>query len=215
MAYWDSTKRIGILTAFYIACQIIADITAVKLVEVFGMVIPAGTFVYAATFTLRDAIHRKAGKDYTLAVVIAAGVINILMAAYFMFTTGLPAPVYWGAQEAYATVLSVVPYIVAASIAAEVVSEILDTELYHKAASTFAQNHLWLRVVFSNLFSVPLDSLIFAGLAFVVFPLLMGQEALPGSALATMIISQSLFKWVVTAIVLPTIYWGKEDVYDK
>jgi hypothetical protein len=181
----------------------LADIAAVKLVSLLGAIIPAGTFVYAVTFTVRDALHRRYGIQAARVTIWAAAAVNVAMALYFMLTIWMPAPPYWGTQEAYAMVLGVVPSIVVSSIIAELLSELLDTEIYQIAWNTFAKNHHWLRVVVSNLISVPVDSIIFAGLAFVVWPLISKGEPLTWAAFASMVIGQTLFKWVVSLAVLP------------
>lgn len=198
-----------VLTAIYIACQMIADVSAVKLVSVFGLAVPAGTFVYAVTFTVRDMIHKRMGKKAARLVISSAAVINVAMALYFAFTVGLAHPPFWGGQEAYAAVLGVVPTIVVASIAAEYISEMFDTELYQIAWDTFAKDKPWLRIAFSNLFSVPLDSFIFGALAFKAFPWLFGGDAIPWAGIGTMVLGQSIFKWVVATAVIPFTYLTK------
>lgn len=192
-----------ILVGAYLACQMIADITAVKMVSILGVAIPGGTFVYAATFTLRDAVHKRLGKRIAQLAVLLAGVINIGMAAYLYLTTILPWPPFWVLQDAYAAILGIVPTIVAASIIAELVAELLDTELYQFAANTFARRRSWPRIIFSNLISTPIDSLIFAGMAFYVLPSILGGETMPPSALWSMVLGQTIFKWIVATIVLP------------
>ena len=206
-------KLAVVLVAAYMACQMIADITAVKMVEVFGLVIPAGTFVYAATFTVRDLIHKRLGKSVARWTILSAAAINIAMALYFVFTINLGYPPFWQGQEAYASILGVVPSIVAASIIAEFVSEWVDTELYQIAWESFARNKQWLRVVFSNLLSVPLDSIIFAILAFRIF-----TPSVPWPGIWSMVLGQSLFKWAVATVVMPLTYLVKPSemaLYDK
>lgn len=194
------------LTAAYVACQMIADVTAVKLVNVFGLAIPAGTFIYAVTFTVRDMVHKYMGKAAAQVVITSAAVVNVAMAVYFGFTVWLGFPPFWQGQEAYAQVLGIVPGIVVASIIAEYASEMLDTELYQVAWDTFAKDKPWLRVVFSNLFSVPLDSFIFGALAFKLFPTLFGGSPIPWIGIWSMVLGQSAFKWVVSTLVMPLTY---------
>ena len=127
-------------------------------------------------------------------MVLTAGVVNVLMAAYFMLTSALkPAP-FWGDQVAYNLILGVVPRIVGASILAEVVSELIDTEIYHRI------KHLapWKRVLGSNAVSLPIDSLIFVSVAF--------AGTMPVAALISVMLGQILLKAVITVISIPLIY---------
>ena len=188
------TNLIIVLTAGYLLCQIIADVTAAKMVDLFGVYVPAAVFIYALTFTLRDVVHKRLGKQTAVFMVLTAGVVNVLMAAYFVFTVWLkPAP-FWGNQEAYNLILGVVPRIVGASILAEMISELIDTEIYHRI------KHLapWKRVLGSNAVSLPIDSLIFVSVAF--------AGTMPLSALIAVMLGQILLKAVITVISIPLIY---------
>ena len=188
------TNLIIVLTAGYLLCQIIADVTALKMVDMFGIYVPAAVFIYALTFTLRDVVHKQLGKQTAVFMVLTAGVVNVLMAAYFVFTVWLkPAP-FWGNQEAYNLILGVVPRIVGASILAEMISELIDTEIYHRI------KHLapWKRVLGSNAISLPIDSLIFVSVAF--------AGTMPLSALISVMLGQILLKAVITVISIPLIY---------
>ena len=188
------TNLVILLTAGYLLCQIIADVTASKMVDLFGIYVPAAVFIYALTFTLRDVVHKQLGKQQAVFMVLTAGVVNVLMAAYFMFTVWLkPAP-FWGNQEAYNLILGVVPRVVGASILAEMISELIDTEIYHRI------KHLapWKRVLGSNAVSLPIDSLIFVSVAF--------AGTMPLSALIAVMLGQILLKAVITVISIPLIY---------
>ena len=188
------TNLVIAVTAAYLLCQIIADVTASKMVDLFGIYVPAAVFIYALTFTLRDVVHKQLGKQTAVFMVLTAGVVNVLMAAYFMFTVWLkPAP-FWGNQEAYNLILGVVPRVVGASILAEMISELIDTEIYHRI------KHLapWKRVLGSNAVSLPIDSLIFVSVAF--------AGTMPLSALIAVMLGQILLKAVITVISIPLIY---------
>ena len=188
------TNLVIVLTAGYLLCQIIADVTASKMVDLFGIYVPAAVFIYALTFTLRDVVHKQLGKQQAVFMVLTAGGVNVLMAAYFMFTVWLkPAP-FWGNQEAYNLILGVVPRVVGASILAEMVSELIDTEVYHRI------KHLapWKRVLGSNAVSLPIDSLIFVSVAF--------AGTMPVADLISVMLGQVLLKSIITVISIPLIY---------
>ncbi len=192
------TNLVIAVTAAYLLCQIIADVTAVKMVELFGLAVPAAVFIYALTFTLRDVAHKQLGKKTTVFLVITAGVVNVLMALYFMLTVALKPAVFWGNQESYAMILGVVPRIVAASIIAEIVSELLDTEIYQKWIDKFPNAPQWTRVLVSNAISLPIDSFLFVGIAFI--------GTMPVNALFGVMLGQVIIKAIITLISMPLIY---------
>ena len=190
------------LAAGYICLQMVADITAAKMVQFWGIALPAGSMVFALTFTWRDMVHKRLGKQAAQILIIAALCTNLFMALYFMYVVRAPYPVWWEGQEAVAFVMNQVPRIVIASICAEFASEWLDTELYHFWVTKVTTKYQWSRVIFSNLFSVPLDSIIFAAIAF--------YGVMPLAALVGIVWGQSLWKWLVTIVSMPGIYLIKE-----
>ena len=90
-----------------------------------------------------------------------------------------------------------------ASIAAEVVSELLDTEMYELWVKRVAVRYpwarrQWMRVLSSNAASLPVDSLIFAWGAF--------GGVLPAAIAARMILEGAIPQRGVLRPVLPEIY---------
>jgi uncharacterized integral membrane protein (TIGR00697 family) len=192
------TNLVIVLTAGYLLCQIIADVTASKMVDLFGIYVPAAVFIYALTFTIRDVAHKQLGKKATVHLIITAGIVNVLMALYFMFTVALKPAGFWGNQEAYAMIIGVVPRVVTASILAEVASELIDTEIYQRWIERFPNAPQWSRVLVSNGISLPIDSVIFVGIAFF--------GTMPINALISVMVGQIIVKAVITIISIPMIY---------
>lgn len=198
----------GILVvAAYIAAQMIADVLSLKIALVAGFSIDAGTFIYPFTFTLRDLVHKLLGRTSARVVIVAAGVINLLMAGLFAFAAWLPADPSVGPQTAFAAVLTPVWRIVAASIAAELVSELTDTELYHLWVTRVTRRYQWARVLISNSVSVPLDSLIFCWGAF--------GGRLPAATVWSIFFANVIVKGAVTVLSLPGIYLVPEQARRK
>ena len=155
-----------IVSAAYIGFQMMADIASLRIVMVAGFSIDAGTFVYPFTFTLRDLVHKTAGIKAARTLIFAAAVLNLVMAGLFWLASILPADLAVGPQEAFGTVLSPVWRIVFASVAAEVIAELIDTEGYRLWVEKVTRRYQWARVLVSNSLSIPVDSLIFVWIAF-------------------------------------------------
>ncbi|MDF1513294.1 MAG: queuosine precursor transporter [Anaerolineae bacterium] len=189
--------------AAYISAQILADIGSLKIAWIAGFSVDGGTFIYPLTFTLRDMVHKQLGRKAARVLIIAAAGINLLMAAYFAFLSWLAPDPSWSLQQAFASVLSPVWRIVLASIAAEVVSELLDTEIYHLWVTRVTQRYQWVRVLLSNSFSVPVDSLIFCWGAF--------GGSLPAPVVWSIFGANVLIKGLTTLVSLPAIYLVKEN----
>lgn len=183
----------------YIAAQMLADIASLRIVSLAGFAVDAGTLVYPFTFTLRDLVHKVAGKTAARVLIVTAAVINLGMALLFWVTARLPAADTAPQTVQFGDVLAPVWGIVLASIVAEVVSELVDTEVYSAWVRRFGLRHQWGRVLSSNAVSIPIDSAIFVGLAVAtgVFP----------AALAWSILSVNIVvKGLVALVSIPWIY---------
>ena len=134
----------------------LADVSSLRLVDLFGKAIDGGTFIYPITFTLRDLVHKTLGKRGAQILIIAAGVINLVMVIYLMWAAAAPIdPESFGGPE-FGAVFAPLWRIVIASILAEVISELTDTEVYQWFIDRITTRHQWARVLVSNSISVPI-----------------------------------------------------------
>jgi len=190
--------RAMVVTSAYIAAQILADVTSLKIVRFVGLSMDAGTFIYPITFTLRDVVHKTVGARATRVLIVTAAAINLAMAALFAWVARLPGDPAVGPQLEFARVLSPVWRIVLASIVAEVAAELVDTEVYRWWVERVTTRFQWMRVLTSNAVSVPLDSLLFAWGAF--------GGVLPVAVVWQIVQSNVLLKGATTLVSLPLIY---------
>lgn len=186
-----------ILIGLYIACELIANVTASKPVQLGGIVVPAAIFIYTFTFTLIDLINESLGKQGARKVIFAAFIANLLLAAYAQLTVILPPAPFYSGQEAFARVLGSTPRIVFASLTAYLISSLIDAEIF-----AFWRAHIrrqkWTRVLVSNAISTWVDSVVFITLAF--------YGSMP---IWTLIKGQYIIKMAITIGSLPMIYLVK------
>jgi uncharacterized integral membrane protein (TIGR00697 family) len=187
-----------VVSAAYVAAQMLADITSLKIVLFLGLSMDAGTFIYPITFTLRDLVHKTVGAKGARVLIVTAAVINLVMAGLFWWVAQLPGDPAVGPQAQFAAVLSPVWRIVVASIVAEVMAELTDTEVYRLWVDRVTERYQWARVLTSNAVSVPLDSVVFAWGAF--------GGALPVAVVWRIVLSNVLVKGATTLLSLPLIY---------
>ena len=194
-----SIRALLVVGGAYVAAQMLADIGSLRIIEVGGHAVDAGTLVYPFTFTLRDLVHKIGGKSAARSLIVLAALVNLLMAGYFWWVARLPADSFTGPQIEFGEVLSPVWGIVVASIVAEVVAELIDTEVYQRWVGRFGERAQWGRVLSSNMVAIPVDSALFVGLAtlFAVFP--------PEVAWSIFWVNV-VFKGIVTVVSIPWIY---------
>lgn len=190
--------RVIAVVAAYIAAQMLADVGSLKIVLFMGLSMDAGTFVYPITFTLRDLVHKTIGAKGARILIVSAAVINLAMALYFWLVASIPGDPSVGIQAEFGFVLSPVWRIVMASILAEVIAELTDTEVYRLWVDKVTTRYQWARVLTSNAISVPIDSLMFSWVAF--------GGVLPNSVVWSIVLANILVKGAVTLLSMPLIY---------
>lgn len=201
--YFKTIPTSGIvIISIYVAAQILSDIGSLKIALIAGFSVDVGTFIYPLTFTIRDLVHKQLGKTAARTVIILAAFINLFMVIFFHFAARLPQDPSWGLGKEFSAILGPVWRIVIASIVAEVISELIDTEVYHYWVSRITKRYQWARVLTSNAISIPIDSLIFCWGAF--------GFALPTSVVWSIFWANVIVKGLVTLVSLPSIYLVRE-----
>jgi len=183
-------------SSFYVAAQIFANIlsTKITILPFINLAVDGGTIIYPLTFTLRDFVHKSWGKNNARQVVIIAACLNALMFILFWLVGKMPADPTWQFQEAYENILLPVGRIVMASIIAQVISELIDTEIF---SIIYKKTNDLLAVFFSNLVALLIDSCIFGFIAFL--------GSLPLTTVLQIILANILIKLIISILSTPTI----------
>jgi queuosine precursor transporter len=183
-------------SSLYVSFQLFANIlsTKIALIPYLHLSIDGGTVIYPLTFTLRDFVHKTHGKKDARQVVMIAATLNAVMFGLFWLVGKMTPDPTWQFQRAYEQILLPVGRIVLASIIAQVISELIDTEIfsivYKKTTDTLA-------VLSSNSISLIFDSFIFCFIAFL--------GALPFSTVMQIVLANILIKFVISTLSVPTI----------
>lgn len=183
-------------SSLYVSFQLFANVlsTKIAILPFLNLAIDGGTVIYPLTFTLRDFVHKTHGKRDARQVIVIAAALNAVMFGLFWLVGKMTPDPTWQFQKAYEQILLPVGRIVLASIVAQVISELIDTEIfsfiYKKTSDTLA-------VFLSNSISLVLDSFIFSIIAFL--------GALPLSTVLQIIVSNILIKFIISTLSIPTI----------
>ncbi len=184
----------------YTALQLLSNIASLKIGSIFGLAVDMGTFCYPLTFTLRDLAHKALGlKNVTSLVWLSAG-ICLCSSGYLALCSITPAAS--GVSPAFNEVFNPMWRIVIASIFAMLISELVDTAVYH-LYEKHIKGGLRGRIILSNAVSIPIDNFIFAFGAFAF--------ALPWSEVLEIFFFNLGVKFVVSLIGLPLISHTHRD----
>lgn len=191
----------------YVGVQVIADVASLKVGSVADRAVDLGTFVYPITFTLRDVVHKALGRRAARTLVVTAAAVNLFMALYLQWAARAPADASYPLGAEFEAVLAPLWRITVVSILAEVISELVDTEVYHWFVRRVTTRHQWARVAVSNAVSVPLDNVLFAVIAFGAIPGFADHAlTLPWEAVWDVFLVNLTVKGLVSVVSLPLIY---------
>jgi uncharacterized integral membrane protein (TIGR00697 family) len=187
-----------ILVALFVTCLITANITAVKLVRVFGLILPAAIIIFPISYILGDVLTEVYGYRQARRVIWLGFLCNLIVVAAIYLGQILPAASFWDGQAAYERILGYTPRILAASFLAYLVGEFANSFVLAKMKVATDGRWLWSRTIGSTLVGEGLDSLVFMTLAF--------AGTIPASGLVSAVVTQWLAKSAYEAAATPLTY---------
>ena len=177
---------------------VVANVIAVKLLDVNGWAVPAGVLAYPFTFLVTDTISELYGRKTATKLVWMGFILSGLMVLLVYVAKVLPAAGFWDHQDAFDTILGSVPRIVLASLTAYLISQHADVILFHLLRRRTKGRHLWMRNNGSTIVSQAIDTAIFIFIAF--------AGIVPAGALWNLMYTQYLIKVGVAVIDTPIVY---------
>lgn len=189
-----------IIVAIFITTLIIANIIAVKLVNIVGLILPAAVVIFPLSYIFGDVLTEVYGYANARKVIWLGFACNLL--AIVAITLGQiipPAPFALDVQSAYERVLGYAPRLLAASFLAYLVGEFANSFVLSKMKILTRGRYLWARTIGSTLIGEGLDSMIFITIAFI--------GVIPTDGLVNAIITQWLFKSAYEVLATPLTYF--------
>lgn len=187
-----------ILTAVFITCLIAANIAAVKLIDLFGFILPAAILVFPLSYIAGDVLTEVYGYRQARRVIWLGFLCNAIAVGAIWIGQMLPPASFWDAQGAYERILGYTPRLLFASFFAYLVGEFANSFVLAKMKIATKGRWLWMRTIGSTLVGQGLDSMVFITLAF--------WGAIPGPALMGAVLTQWVAKSGYEAAVTPLTY---------
>jgi uncharacterized integral membrane protein (TIGR00697 family) len=184
--------------AVFITCLITANITAVKLIVVCGLLMPAGIVIFPISYICGDVLTEVYGYQQTRRVIWLGFLCNLLAVVAIWVGQMLPPASFWDGQPAYERILGYTPRLLISSFLAYLVGEFTNAFILAKMKIATRGRGLWMRTIGSTLLAQSLDSLVFVTLAFV--------GTIPLSHMVTAILTQWLVKTGYEAVATPLTY---------
>jgi queuosine precursor transporter len=187
-----------VIVAVFVTCLITANITAVKLIGIFGLVFDAGTLIFPVSYIFGDVLTEVYGYRVARRVIWLGFLCNLLAVAVIVAGGLLPAAPDFEAQAAYERILGYAPRLLLASFLAYLVGEFANAFVLAKLKVATNGRWLWSRTISSTLVGQSLDSLVFVVIAF--------SGVIPASAMVAVILTQVLLKSAYEALATPLTY---------
>jgi len=192
------SNRFVIMVALFVTCLITANIIAVKLVTIYGFILPAAILIFPLSYILGDVLTEVYGYRVARRVIWLGFFCNLVAVAAIWFGQILTPASFWDGQGAYERILGYAPRILAASFLAYLVGEFANAAVLAKLKIATSGRWLWVRTIGSTVVGQGLDSLLFITLAF--------AGTIPLMGLLSAIVTQWLAKCLYEAAVTPLTY---------
>ena len=187
-----------VLVTVYVACLLISNVTAVKTFSLGPFNLPAAVLLFPVVYIVNDLLAEVYGFKKARKAIYLGFALNLFMVAYFTLAIALPAGPFFGAQEAFATILGSTPRMLIASLAAYLVGSTLNAKILvtmRDAAKSNGSFALFARCITSTFVGELCDSLIFITIAFL--------GTMPYNQILVMVLTQALFKTFYEMVVFP------------
>lgn len=190
---------LGLLTIF-LTVLLMANILAIKKIEIFGIVATGGIFAYPLTFLITDIMVETWGRARAQITVWLGLGASILMVLYILLVQNIPPAEFWVYQDAYDKILGGTFRIVLASMVAYLAAQTLDIWTFQALKIKTQGKYLWIRNNVSTMTSQGIDTIIFVMIAFF--------GVLPNSVVFQIGLSTYLLKLLIAALDTPFCYLG-------
>ena len=192
-----------ILAGIFITNAIVAELTGGKLIDVFGVPMSIGILPWPIVFVTTDLINEYFGERGVkrLSLITAGLIAYTFFVLYFAIqipSTGISSVT----SEQFKSVFGQSQLIIVGSIAAFLVSQLIDVTIFHFVKKRTGNRMIWLRSTGSTVISQFFDSFIVLGIAFYL-PGIMDFKTYVISGLTGYTV-----KLVIAVLMTPMIYLG-------
>lgn len=204
-----------LVASIFITCLIASNIIAVKLVNMFGLVLPAAILIFPISYIFGDVLTEVYGYRQARWVIWLGFFCNLIVVVAIWLGQVLPAASFWDGQAAYERILGYTPRLLGASFLAYLIGEFANSFVLAKMKIATNGRWLWVRTIGSTLVGQGLDSLVFMTLAFI------GTIPLPvlSGAIVVQWLSKSAYEAIATPLTYGVVNFLKKregmDVFDR
>lgn len=162
-------RFLPVITGFFVAVLLLTPPLDSKFIALGPFAVPGATLLFPFAFILNDVLTEVYGYARSRRVIWTGMACQVLAAGSFWLVGILPAAPFWAKQEAYATILGVVPRIAVGSLLAYLAGEFANSfvlsRMKYAQRGRLGGSQGW-RFLASTLVGQVLDSVVFMLVAF-------------------------------------------------
>jgi hypothetical protein len=208
-------KYLNLLLALYLTFQLVSDISAGKIISLFGFPVSVTVLFFPITYIFADLLTEVYGYARSRSVIWTVFFCSIIAGLIYQLVIYLPPISGFDGNDAYTRVLGSVPRILLGGWIAVWVGGMLNDYVLAKMKVRTNGKYLWMRTIGSTLVGELANTVLFYVIAL--------YAVLPNNLLLASIISAWLIKVAVEVIFTPLTYLAtkklkraeNEDYYDR
>ena len=208
-------RYLGLITYLYVTMQLVSDVTAGKIVSLFGLTVSATALYFPFTYIFSDILTEVYGYARARSVVWTVMFCSIAAGLIYQLVAMLPPAPGFDADPAYRRVFGQVPRVLVGAWIAIFVGDSLNNYLLARMKVWSSGRHLWLRMIGSTVVGQFVNTVLFYVIAL--------YGVIPHQLLVRSIIDGWLLKVGVEVVFTPLTYLvvntlkrlEKEDYYDR
>jgi len=209
------TGRFLALVAVFVACLVVSNVIAGKIVGFGALNLSAALVVFPITYIIGDIMTEVYGFRRARQVIWLGFLGNLVAVGAILVAIELPPAAFYEYQDEYALILGLAPRILIASLIAYLVGEFVNSYVLAKMKLWTMGRHLWTRTIGSTLVGQSFDTTIFTFIAFTgIFSV---EEMLV--IVATEWAIKCVYEAAMTPVTYAVVNWLKRaegiDVYDR
>jgi queuosine precursor transporter len=202
-----SYRWLPLVTALFVTTLVVSNIIAVKLVNFFGLFVPAAVILFPIAYIFGDVLTEVYGYARARQVIWTGFFCNLIAVIAIWLSGQLPTAPFWSlvgfstpesAQQAYQAILGFTPRLLASSFAAYLIGEFLNSIVLAKLKVTTTGRFLWIRTILSTIIGEGADSAVFITFSF--------AGIIPTNGLMQAILSQWFVKVAYEILATPLTY---------
>ncbi len=153
-------RLFALFMALFVTLVVLTNTVGVKLFTLFGVTLPVSILWYPLTFLITDIVSEAYGASRARYLVLTGFGMSLLLLVFSLIGVRLPAASFYALDQDYRNIFGPVWRLLFASMAAYLLAQMIDVQLFHFWKRLTRGKHLWLRNNGSTMVSQLVDTFV-------------------------------------------------------